>query len=167
MDLTTYALAKKYTEESLAGAGAVKGDKGDPGEPGPQGPQGEKGDKGDPGENAVAAINPMGDYNATVEYVKNDYITYTDGNAYVCKVTGPVTGVAPTTGLSDDTTWQLLALRGAKGEPGEQGEQGPPGEAGAQGYSPVRGTDYWTTADQTAIVNDVLAALPDGDEVSY
>lgn len=34
-------------------------------------------------------------------------------------------------------------------------------------YKPVRGTDYWTEEDQAAIVNDVLAALPVGTEVSY
>lgn len=68
-------LAKKYTEETVKGAGAIKGKsayeiavdegysgtetqwleslKGDDGEPGPQGPQGEKGDKGDPGAGGV------------------------------------------------------------------------------------------------------------------
>ena len=30
IDVVTLALAKKYTKESLAGAGALKGDKGDP-----------------------------------------------------------------------------------------------------------------------------------------
>lgn len=38
---------------------------------------------------------------------------------------------------------------------------------GADGYSPVRGTDYWTPEDQNAMVDSVLAALPNGDEVSY
>ena len=47
---------------------------------------------------------------------------------------------------------------------GAQGEQGP---AGQDGYTPQRGTDYWTAADQAQIVQDVLAALPDGDEVNY
>lgn len=37
------------------------------------------------------------------------------------------------------------------------GEAGP---AGANGYTPVRGTDYWTAADQQAIVAATLAALP-------
>lgn len=37
-------------------------------------------------------------------------------------------------------------------------------ESGAfNGYTPVRGTDYWTEDDQTAIVADVLAALPTYD----
>lgn len=35
------------------------------------------------------------------------------------------------------------------------------------GHTPVKGTDYWTEADKAEIVQDVLAALPDGDEVSY
>lgn len=38
---------------------------------------------------------------------------------------------------------------------------------GADGHTPQRGVDYWTAADQQAIVDQVLAALPSGDEVSY
>ena len=36
---------------------------------------------------------------------------------------------------------------------------------GADGYTPVKGTDYWTQADQTSIVNQVLAAFNDVSEV--
>ena len=43
----------------------------------------------------------------------------------------------------------------------------PSGKDGKDGYTPQRGVDYWTAADQQTIVNDVLAALPSGDEVSY
>ena len=39
--------------------------------------------------------------------------------------------------------------------------------AGPAGYTPARGTDYWTAADQQAIVNDVLAALPTWEGGSY
>ena len=56
---------------------------------------------------------------------------------------------------------------GVPGEPGPAGPQGEQGPAGADGYTPKRGVDYWTAADQQAIVDDVLAALPDGTEVSY
>lgn len=52
-------------------------------------------------------------------------------------------------------------FRGDKGDPGEKGEPGAPGK------TPVRGTDYWTAADKQEIVNSVIAALPDGTEVSY
>lgn len=46
-------------------------------------------------------------------------------------------------------------------------EDGAKGEPGAPGKTPVRGTDYWTAADKQEIVNSVIAALPDGTEVSY
>lgn len=46
---------------------------------------------------------------------------------------------------------------------GPQGEQGP---AGADGYTPIRGTDYWTEADKQEIINSVLAALPAAEGVS-
>lgn len=32
---------------------------------------------------------------------------------------------------------------------------------------PKKGVDYWTPDDQAKIVEDVLNAMPDGDEVSY
>ncbi len=66
--------------------------------------------------------------------------------------------------------------QGPQGEPGKDGAQGPQGEPGkdgtqgpqgAAGYTPVKGTDYWTAEDQANMVQQVLAALPDGDEVSY
>ena len=37
----------------------------------------------------------------------------------------------------------------------------------SQGHTPQRGVDYWTAEDKQAIVYQVLAALPDGDEVGY
>ena len=59
---------------------------------------------------------------------------------------------------SDFTAEQLAALKGDKGDPGAPGKDG---------KTPVKGTDYWTAADKQEIVNDVIAALPDGAEVSY
>ena len=40
------------------------------------------------------------------------------------------------------------------------GLKGDKGDPGADGYTPVKGTDYWTAADKAEIVNDTLAALP-------
>lgn len=63
--------------------------------------------------------------------------------------------------------------KGDKGDPGEKGDAGAPGakgdkgDPGADGHTPVKGTDYWTAADKAEIVADVIAALPDGTEVSY
>ena len=56
---------------------------------------------------------------------------------------------------------------GADGKPGAAGATGPAGVPGKDGKTPVRGTDYWTVADKQEIVNSVIAALPDGTEVSY
>ena len=43
---------------------------------------------------------------------------------------------------------------------GLKGDKGDTGAAGADGYTPVKGTDYWTAADKAEIVADTLAALP-------
>ena len=73
-------------------------------------------------------------------------------------------------------------LKGDKGDPGitphigENGnwyldttDTGKPsrGEKGDKGKTPVKGTDYWTAADKTEIVNDTLAALPNWAGGSY
>lgn len=53
------------------------------------------------------------------------------------------------------------AINTALGQAKASGEfDGQPGKDGEDGYTPVRGTDYWTQADQTAIVNGVLSSLP-------
>lgn len=44
---------------------------------------------------------------------------------------------------------------------------GTDGQPGAGGHTPVKGTDYWTAADQQSIVDDVLAALPEWTGGSY
>ena len=65
---------------------------------------------------------------------------------------------------SDFTTEQLAALKGAKGDKGDKGNTG---AAGADGYTPVKGTDYWTATDKAEIVDDVLSALPTWTGGSY
>lgn len=41
---------------------------------------------------------------------------------------------------------------GLKGDKGDKGDTGP---AGADGYTPVKGTDYWTAADKAEIVEEL------------
>jgi len=43
---------------------------------------------------------------------------------------------------------------------GLKGAAGTPGKNGTDGKTPVKGTDYWTSADKAEIVNDTLAAMP-------
>ena len=54
--------------------------------------------------------------------------------------------------------------QGPKGEPGDTGQQGPQGPAGK---TPVKGTDYFTAEDKAALVQDVLAALPEWTGGNY
>lgn len=51
-----------------------------------------------------------------------------------------------------------LPSRGAKGDTGA---------AGSDGKTPVKGTDYFTEADKSAMIAAVLTAMPNGDEVAY
>ena len=73
-------------------------------------------------------------------------------------------GITPHIGANGnwylDTTDTGKPSRGAKGDKGDKGDKGAPGAKGADGKTPVKGTDYWTAADKTEIVNDTLAALP-------
>lgn len=50
---------------------------------------------------------------------------------------------------------------------GLKGDKGDKGDPGSDGHTPVKGTDYWTEADKTEIVNDTLAALPTWTGGSY
>ena len=67
-------------------------------------------------------------------------------------------------GFAGSVTQWLASL---KGEKGIDGVRGPEGLAGKDGYTPVKGTDYWTAEDRQGIIDDVLSSIPDGDEVSY
>lgn len=44
--------------------------------------------------------------------------------------------------------------------------KGPQGDVGADGYTPIRGVDYWTAADQQAIVDSVLTNFTNASEVA-
>lgn len=48
---------------------------------------------------------------------------------------------------------------GPQGPQGIQGIQGPKGDTGSDGQTPVKGTDYWTDADKSEMVADVVEAV--------
>lgn len=147
-----------------------KGDKGDQGEPGPagpagpqgepgpagpkgdpgiQGPQGEKGDKGDKGD--TGDTGPAG----------------ADGAPGPEGPQGQQGEVGPQGPKGDKGDKGDTGDQGPAGPQGETGPQGPAGADGADGKTPVRGVDYWTTEDQQQIVADVLAALPTAEGVQF
>lgn len=73
--------------------------------------------------------------------------------------------ITPTIGANGN--WYIGSTDTGKPSRGVAGARGDTGATGADGKTPVKGTDYWTVADKQEIVNDVIAALPDGTEVSY
>lgn len=113
-----------------------QGPKGDPGEIGPQGPPGKDGEQGLQG--LTGPQGPKGDPGEQ--------------------------GPKGEPGARGETGPQ--GEQGAQGVPGKDGEQGPPGTqgpAGADGYTPVRGTDYWTEADIASIKSYVDDAILGGE----
>lgn len=57
--------------------------------------------------------------------------------------------------LTDGTSYDITAPKGAKGDKGDAGGKGDPG---ADGKTPVKGTDYWTAADKQEIIDDIHSA---------
>ena len=53
--------------------------------------------------------------------------------------------------VSEYVTVHKEELKGDKGDKGDKGEQGLQGDKGNDGYTPVKGTDYWTTEDSAEI----------------
>ena len=92
------------------------------------------GQKGDTG-NGIKSTTMNNDYTLTIKF--------TDGTSYT---TPSIRGEKGDTGS-----------KGAKGEKGDQGEQGP---AGADGYTPVKGTDYFTDEDKEEMVESMFAEIP-------
>lgn len=119
-------------DSKIAAIELTPGPKGDKGDPftyndftaeqlaalvGPQGPAGEKGDKGDTGEQGPQGIQ------------------------------GPAGADGAKGDKGDKGDPGEVGPQGPKGDPGDTGPQGPAGEKGADGYTPVKGTDYFTESD--------------------
>lgn len=103
-----------------------------------------KGPKGDEGYTPVKGKDYFDGANGTSVTVKSVSTSSADGGSNVVT-------------FSDGKT--LTVKNGSKGNPGDPG---------TPGYTPVKGTDYWTAADRQSMVNDVVAALPkyNGEVVS-
>ena len=57
--------------------------------------------------------------------------------------------------------------QGIQGEKGADGKDGVDGVNGKDGYTPQKGIDYYTEEEKAQFVDEVLTALPNGDEVGY
>ena len=145
----------------LQGAKGEKGDKGDTGAQGEPGKDGSPGAAGAPGATGTT-FTPSVSADGTLSWTNDGGKT----NPASVNIKGPQgeqgpqgePGAKGETGAAGATGPE--GPQGPKGEQGPQGEPGATGPQGPAGHTPVKGTDYWTAADQTSMVNDVLAALP-------
>ena len=185
LDKLSVAGGKLQYDGSDVGLKGEKGDKGDTGATGAQGEPGKDGADGKDGAPGADGTSATHSWNGTVLTITSASGTSSadlkgekgdkgdKGDTGSPGQTGAQgekgekgdkgdTGAAFT--YSDFTAEQLAAL---KGEPGDKGDKGDTGAAGADGYTPVKGTDYWTPADKQEIVADTLAALPTWTGGSY
>ena len=140
-----------------AGPQGIQGIQGPAGKDGAQGPRGNPGPKGD---SFQTVVEDDGNGNITIRTLTGEEGgTGTPGVTFTPSVSAD--GVISWTndgGLDNPEPVDI------KGPAGQKGDTGAPGAAGK---TPVKGTDYFTAADKTEMVNAVLAALPDGDEAAY
>lgn len=150
-------------EKGETGAQGPEGPQGETGPQGPEGPQGPQGEKGDTGpQGPPGEQGPKGDTGDTGPQGP-------EGSAGPAGADGAAAGFGTPTATVDNTTGTpsvqvtasgpdtakifAFAFSGLKGETGATGPQGP-------AYT-------LTPEDTQTIVQAVLAALPNGDEVSY
>lgn len=140
-----------------AGPQGIQGIQGPAGKDGAQGPRGNPGPKGD---SFQTVVEDDGDGNITIRTLTGEEGgTGTPGVTFTPSVSAD--GVISWTndgGLDNPEPVNI------KGPEGQKGDTGAPGAAGK---TPVKGTDYFTAADKAELVQDVLDALPDGDEAAY
>ena len=127
------------------------------GDTGPQGPQGDTGPQGPQGD-----TGPQGPQGPKGADGKMSFEELTDEQRETLR--GPQGDTGPQ-GPQGDTGPQ--GPQGDTGPQGPKGDTGPQGPKGDTGPKPVKGTDYWTAADKTEIVSDVLASLPNASGVNF
>lgn len=142
------------------GVQGIQGVKGDPGDRGPDGKQGPKGDPGKPF--SVVKVFPSKDTMNGDGLSEGDFVMIASNvndpnNATLFAWSGSefkeIADLSGAQGIQGPQGPQ--GEQGPKGDPGERGPQGPQGVQGQNGHTPVRGVDYWTDADQKAIVGNL------------
>jgi hypothetical protein len=152
---------------NLAGPKGLTGPAGPTGPVGPTGPAGatgstgatgSQGTTGATGATGVGATGPQGPagsgitwrsaWNNTTTYLKNDAVSYSNGNTYIAILAVPV-GTVPT----NSTYWNLLAQQGNTGAQGIQGNTGSTGAQGPPGTASWKDAANGSTTDSTGNVN--------------
>ena len=162
--VVTATKSGKTTTISVDGAAIATVEDGADGAPGKDGADGTNGKDGVDGKPGAAGADGAKGADGITPHIGDNgnwYIGSTDTG----KPSRGATGAKGDAGAAGPAGSQGPA--GAPGKDGAPGAQGEKGDPGAPGKTPVRGTDYWTEADKQEIVSSVIAALPDGTEVSY
>lgn len=158
--------------------------------PGTDGKNGVDGTNGVDGKDGVGIKTMSQTTTATESGGDNVWCaTLTDGSKYYFSVKNGVNGTNGTNGtdgvgiskmeqtsigsngsasnwkatMTDGTTYTFSVMSGTNGRNGTNGTNGTDGE---DGYTPVRGTDYWTDSDKEEIINSVLEHFTDVTEVA-
>ena len=163
------------------GIQGIQGPQGIQGEAGPKGDTGSQGPKGEQGEpftikktySSVAEMNADFDNMELNDYVMIASSVQIEDNAklyvrgeeewiFITDFSG-ATGIQGPKGDKGDTGEKgETGERGPQGIQGEQGIQGPKGDTGEDGYTPVKGVDYFTPQDIASLnIPTTLAELSD------
>lgn len=138
------------------GPQGIRGEKGEKGEKGETGEKGDKGEKGDTGEQGLnaAAVPTDGYYTFSVDDNGDLWASYPDSeNPPAAQINDSGELVMD---IGEDFSYNVGKVKGDTGEKGEKGEKG---ATGAQGYTPIRGTDYWTDGDKQEIVSNTKESI--------
>lgn len=161
------------TDGSTVDLGDIRGPAGPTGKQGPPGPAGAdgkdgatgpQGRPGPKGDSFQTVVEDDGNGNITIRALTTEGEGTSEQNGYTFTPSVSAEGVISWTNDGDLENPTPVNI---KGPAGPQGATGATGANGANGKTPVKGTDYFTEADKTEMVNAVLAALPNGDVVAY
>lgn len=141
------------------------------GNPGADGSPGKDGQPGKDGVGIQSVVQTTtstadgGDNVFTVTLTNGTSATFTVKNGRTGSTGAPGADGSPgKNGTSATHSWNgtVLTITSASGTSSAdlKGEKGDKGDTGAPGHTPVKGTDYFTNADKTEMVNAVIAALP-------
>ena len=178
--------------QGIPGPQGNPGEKGDPGDPGPKGEKGDPGEPGQNGEPGLGVPDPTPADAGKVPVVNAEGTAYTleeiptggggtgqpgadgeDGGYYTPSVdtAGNLSWTPSKAGMPSVPDANIRGPEGPQGDTGPagpEGPQGPQGDTGPQGPTGPEGPPYTLTEeDKQTIVQAVIAALPDGDAVSY
>ena len=153
----TLSYAIKIAESVRADADAGKFD----GATGPQGDKGDKGDKGDTGADGKTPVKGIDywtpkDQAEIADAVNNANLAANEANLAAGIASDSAEEAIQSRDAADEAANAANAKAAELQAKADAGDfNGKDGKDGTDGYTPVRGTDYWTDADKAEIVAEV------------